>query len=80
MGSGGIAPRFLNFGTGQFHVLVALLPVKSLWYPLDGPQSRSGRGGEEKKSLPLLGPNPGGPVTVLTELRRLRVAVVLVPS
>jgi len=36
--------------------------VKSPWYPLDrrlgGPQSRSGRGGEEKNSQPLPGLEP----------------------
>jgi len=36
---------------GQFHASAALPPRKSLWYPLDGrpggPQSWSGRGGEE---------------------------------
>jgi hypothetical protein len=35
---------------------------KSFWYPLDrrlgGPQSRPGRGGEEKNSQPLLGLEP----------------------
>jgi hypothetical protein len=35
---------------------------KSLWYPLDrrldGLQNRSGRGGEEKNSQPLLGLEP----------------------
>jgi hypothetical protein len=38
--------------SGQLHAPAALPPGKSLWYPLDrrlgGPQSRSGRGGEEK--------------------------------
>jgi hypothetical protein len=40
--------------SGQFHAPAALPPEKSPWYPLDrrlgGPQSRSGRGGEEKNS------------------------------
>jgi hypothetical protein len=39
---------------GQLHAHVALPPGKSPLYPLDrrlgGPQSRSGRGGEEKNS------------------------------
>jgi hypothetical protein len=34
--------------SGQLHVPVALPQGKSPWYPLGGPQSRSGRGGEEK--------------------------------
>jgi hypothetical protein len=38
------------------------LQRKSLWYPLDRrlgePQSRAGRGGEEKNSQPLLGLEP----------------------
>jgi hypothetical protein len=41
---------------GQLHAPAALPQGKSLWYPLDrrlgGPQSRSGRGGEEKNSQP----------------------------
>jgi hypothetical protein len=58
-GSGGIAPRILDLGT-RWRRVVSLTPqliypkVKSPWYPLDrrlgGPQSRSGRGGEEKNS------------------------------
>jgi hypothetical protein len=39
---------------GQFHAPAALPPGKEPRYPLDrrlgGPQSRSGRGGEEKNS------------------------------
>jgi hypothetical protein len=42
--------------SGQLHASVALPQGKSPWYPLDrrlgGPQSRSGRGGEEKNSQP----------------------------
>jgi hypothetical protein len=42
--------------SGQLHAPAALLPRKDPWYPLDrrlgGPQSRSGRGGEEKNSKP----------------------------
>jgi hypothetical protein len=42
--------------SGQLHALAALPHVKGPWYPLDrrlaGPQSRSGRGGEEKNSQP----------------------------
>jgi len=45
--------------SGQFHNPAALPHGKRPWYPLDGrlggPQSRSGRGGEEKNSQPLLG-------------------------
>jgi len=43
--------------SGQLHAPAALTPRKSQWYPLDrrldGPKSRSGRGGEEKNSQPL---------------------------
>jgi hypothetical protein len=39
--------------SGQFHAPAALLQRKSPWYPLarrlDGPQNRSGRGGEEEQ-------------------------------
>jgi hypothetical protein len=42
--------------SGQLHAPAALPPGKEPWYPLDrrlgGPQSRSGRGGEEKNSQP----------------------------
>jgi hypothetical protein len=48
--------------SGQPHALVALPPGKSPCYPLErrlcGPQSRSGRGGEEKNSQPLQGHKP----------------------
>jgi hypothetical protein len=63
-GSGGIAPRFLDLGT-RWRLAVSFTPRslypqrKSPCYPLDrrlgGPQSRSGRGGEEKNSHPLPG-------------------------
>jgi hypothetical protein len=60
-GSGGIAPRIVTSAIdggewsasrpGRF-----ISQGKSPWYPLDrmvgGPQSRSGRGGEEKNSQP----------------------------
>jgi hypothetical protein len=40
--------------SGQLHAPAALPPGKNPWYPFDrrlgGPQSRSGRGGEEKIS------------------------------
>jgi hypothetical protein len=59
--SGGIAPRSLDLGTGCRWV-VSFIPWplhpqrKSPYYPLDrslgGPQSRWGRGGEEKNSCP----------------------------
>jgi hypothetical protein len=60
-GNGGVAPRILDFGT-RWRWVVSFTPRpvhlqgKSPWYPLDrrlsGPQSRSGRGGEEKNSQP----------------------------
>jgi hypothetical protein len=61
LGIGGVAPRILNLGT-TWRWLISFTPRplypqgKSPWYPLDrrlgGPQSRSGRGGEEKNSQP----------------------------
>jgi hypothetical protein len=43
--------------SGQLHAPAALPPGKDTRYPLDrrlgGPQSQSGRGGEEKNSQPL---------------------------
>jgi hypothetical protein len=61
-GSGGIAPRILNLGT-RWRWVVSFTPRplypqgKNASYSsdgrLDGPQSRSGRGGEEKNSQPL---------------------------
>jgi hypothetical protein len=51
--------------SGQLHALVALPPRKSPWYPLDRrlgrPQSRSGRGGEEKNSQSSPGIEPHNP-------------------
>jgi hypothetical protein len=48
--------------SGQLHAPAALPPGKSPWYPLDrrlgGPQSRSGRGGEEKNFLLPPGTEP----------------------
>jgi hypothetical protein len=48
--------------SGQLHALTALPPGKSPQCPLDGsvdgPQSRSGRYGEEKNHLPLPGIEP----------------------
>jgi hypothetical protein len=48
--------------SGQLHDLVALPPGKGPWYPLGsrlgGPQSRTGRVGEEKNSQPPLGIEP----------------------
>jgi hypothetical protein len=45
--------------SGRIHAPAALPEGKSLWYPLDrrpgGPQSQSGRGGEEINSQPLSG-------------------------
>jgi hypothetical protein len=47
---------------GQLHAPAALPPGKELLVPLDrrlgGPQSRYGRGGEEKNSQPLPGIEP----------------------
>jgi hypothetical protein len=64
--------------SGQLHALAALPRDKSPPYTLDrrlyGPQSRSGRGGEENKShhCPCRESNPDHPVpslvSVLTEL------------
>jgi hypothetical protein len=61
-GSGGIAPSILDLGA-RWRCVVSFTPRplysqgKRPWYPLDRrlgrPQSRSGRGGEEKKSLTL---------------------------
>jgi hypothetical protein len=55
----------------QFHAPAALLPRKRPRYPfhrtLDRLQSRSGRGGEEKKSLTLPGLEPSS-FAILTEL------------
>jgi hypothetical protein len=54
-GSGSIAPRILfsDLGTRSFTPRPLYPQGKSSWYPVDrrlgGPQSRSGRGGEEKK-------------------------------
>jgi hypothetical protein len=67
-------------------VIFTLRPLypqgKSPWYPLDrrlgGPQSQSGRGGEEKNSQPLLGLEPPiiQPVAqrCTTELTRLQIS------
>jgi hypothetical protein len=62
LGSGGIAPRILDFGS-RWRWLVSFTPQplypqgKSPWYPLrrrlGGPQSRPGQCGEEKNSQPL---------------------------
>jgi hypothetical protein len=60
-GSGGIAPFILDLGT-RWRSVISFTPRplysqgKNPLYPLDrrlgGPQSRSGRGGEEKNSQP----------------------------
>jgi hypothetical protein len=49
--------------SGHLHAPAAFVHQgKSSWYPLDrrlvGPQSRSGRGGEEKNSQPFPGLEP----------------------
>jgi hypothetical protein len=64
-GSGCIAPRILDLGT-RWRWVVSFTPRqlysqgKSPWFPLDrrlgGPQSHSGREGEEKNSPPPLNP------------------------
>jgi hypothetical protein len=82
---GGIAPRILDLGTiwrwvVSFTPRVLYPQGKSSWYPLDrrlgGPQTRSGRGGEEKNSqtLPALEPPIIQPVAqaYTTELSRLK--------
>jgi hypothetical protein len=67
VGGGVIAPRIVDLGT-RWRWVVSFTPqplypqVKSSWYTLDrrlgGPQSRSGRGGEEKNSQPPPGIEP----------------------
>jgi hypothetical protein len=58
-GSGSMAPFILSLRhcmevSGQLHASAALPQGKSPWYPLNrrvgGPQSRSGRGVEERKT------------------------------
>jgi hypothetical protein len=61
--SGFIAPRILDLGTRcRWVVSFTTRPLypqgKNPWYPLVGPQSRSGRGGEERNSQPLPGLEP----------------------
>jgi hypothetical protein len=67
--SEGIAPHLLDV-SGQLHAPPTSLPRKDLPVPIGyevrWPESRSGRGGKEKNSLPLLGiehrssnPKPG---------------------
>jgi hypothetical protein len=82
--SGGIAPRIIDIGS-RWRWVVSFTPRplypqgKSPLYPLDrrlgGPQSRSGRGGEEKNSqhIPGLEPPIIQPVAqrYTTELSRL---------
>jgi hypothetical protein len=75
--------------SGQLHAPAALPPGKEplVWYPLDrrlgGPQSRSGRDGEEKNSQPLPGLEPPiiQPIAQLytTELSQLLVWFVQMP-
>jgi hypothetical protein len=52
--------------SGQLHAPAALLPGKEPCYPLDrrlgGPQSSSGRGGEEKNSQHSRESNPRTPI------------------
>jgi hypothetical protein len=55
-------PRHWMEVSGLLHAPATLSLGKSPWYPLDrrlgGPQSRSGRGGEEKNFQPLPGLEP----------------------
>jgi hypothetical protein len=70
--------------SGQLHAPAALSPGKSPWYPLDRrlgwPQSRSGRGDEEKNSQTQPGHEPliVQPVAqcCTTELSRLLVVII----
>jgi hypothetical protein len=70
--------------SGQLHTSAVYLQGKSPWYPLNrrlgGPQSRSGRGGEEKnsQSLPGLEPPIIQPVAqrCITELSGLMVLII----
>jgi hypothetical protein len=96
-GSGGITPHILDFGTTWRKVL-SFTPrplfsrSQNPRYPLDrrlgGPQSRSGRGDEERKShnYPRRESNPDRParsiVSVLTELFRLlsKIHFIIFPS
>jgi len=55
-----------RFATG------AINPSTQLDRRLDGPHSRSGRGGEEEKSLPCRESNPGCPNPSLVEYQRFR--------
>jgi hypothetical protein len=52
--------------SGQLHFPAALPQGKTPWYPLDrrlgGPQSRSGRGGEEESSQARRESNPRTPI------------------
>jgi hypothetical protein len=67
LGNGDIAPRIINLDTSWGWVVsFTIRPLypqgKSLWYQLDRrlgePQSRSGRGGDEKNSQSLPGLEP----------------------
>jgi hypothetical protein len=78
-GSGGIAPLILNFGTRRRRVVSftprprhpeGMNPRYRLDRRLGGPQSRSGRRGKEKQSLPLRESNPSRP-TCSQALERL---------
>jgi hypothetical protein len=61
----------------QLHAPAALPGENSHWYPLDrrlgGPQSQSGRNGEEKKNLALARNQTPAiqPIAILTELSQL---------
>jgi hypothetical protein len=88
--SEGTAPRILDLAT-RWRWVVSFVPQplypqgKSPWYPLDrrlgGPQSRSGRGGDEKNSQTLPGLEPPIIQSVAqrctTELSRLLTPLVL---
>jgi hypothetical protein len=58
-GSGGIAPRILDFGaTWRWVVIFTTRPLYPLDRRLGGLQSQSGRDGEEKNSQSLPGLEP----------------------
>jgi hypothetical protein len=71
--SGGTLTSALVEVSTQPHAPTILPRGKSPWYPLDrrlgGPQSRSGRGGEEKNSQPRRELNPRTPIVQPVALR-----------
>jgi hypothetical protein len=77
MGEGGYRSTFLDLST-SWRWLVSFTPQslypwgKSLWYPMDGPQSQCGCRGVEKNLLSLLGnklwPSSPQPIAIPTEV------------